>query len=71
MTDRFKFIQLSDAIAISGHPSIEALDKYVRRHNEKFPERLILRRHGCVDEATFLDAITREAARHTPGMVKS
>lgn len=62
----FKFISLADARAISGHPSDEALDKYVRRHNSRNPDRLILRRHSCVDQVTLVSALEREAERHTP-----
>jgi hypothetical protein len=62
-----RFIPLEEAIKTTGHPSKGALDRWIRRWNSQHPHRLILRRQGCVEEASLKAALSLEVEMRTPG----
>lgn len=66
-----KFIPLAEACGISGHRNANALDQFVRRHNRRHPEALILRRRGLVEKTTFEEALRIDAAKQTPGFQRA
>lgn len=62
-----KFIPIKEALQITGHPSPGAFDRWVRRWNIIHPERLVLRRIGCVEEGSLEAALALEIEERTPG----
>lgn len=61
-----KFIRVRDAASQFGFPTTAALDRWIRRYNEKSPQQPIRRRRGAVVLADLEGAIEQEVRRHTP-----
>lgn len=53
----FQFIPLSEACIVTGHRTKTALDRWLRRFNERNPGKQVLRRPHYVDYKTLLAAL--------------
>lgn len=62
--------RLKDALEITGHGNVAALQRWVARWNANNPDFLIARRHGYVDAESLRNALHREAITYTPGMAE-
>ncbi len=63
---KVKFIPISNAIEISGHPTNRAFDRWCRRFNADHPAQPVIRRHNAVEVGSLERALMIDARRMTP-----
>lgn len=60
------FISIPEALKLSGRPSRDALDRWIRRHNLRHPDAPVLKRCAAVHRESLLRAMAVEVEQHTP-----